>query len=140
MKTGERIMLQSPKGERGWIEAQIGQHRHTNPPGGVDHGSKGVVIAETRIGNGVHRRLVWFTGHYQTLSGVRGFGRSYSPAHLEVINGNGYSVATIVREGRLSTTMLQRHADAIDEAMETEVTWILDHRRTFVLVREGQPS
>lgn len=140
MRRDGRLVLRDGPDERSWFETRIEQPRHTGSFGGVDHGSKGSIIAEVRRGNSVHRRLVWFAGHAHASCGVRGFGREYSPARLQVIDGNGYSKAGITRGGRLSTSLLALNAERIDEALGVAIAGLLDHRRTFVIVLPEEPS
>ena len=132
-KSGKLVVRDGPD-ERSWFEPRVEQPRHTGSFGGVDHGSKGSIIAEVRRGNSVHRRLVWFAGHAHASCGVRGFGREYAPARLQVIDGHGYSKADITSGGRLSTSLLTLNADRIEKALGVAVAALLDHRRTFVIV------
>lgn len=122
--------------ERHWHEDRMVQPRHSNPPGGVDHGSTGTVLAEVRHGNDVALRLVWFKGYMRPAAGVRGFGHIYSEAQLEVINRGGYWQASILKGGRISRKRLAEHAAAIDEAMGAGVASLLYPTKTLVVVRD----
>jgi hypothetical protein len=125
---------------RHWYEARMVQPRHTGRFGGVDHGASGHVLAELRRGNEVALRLIWIKGHKRPAAGVRGFGHVYSPGSLYVINGRGYSQASILDEGRISRTRLLEHAQAIDKAMGAGTAELLDPMRTLVMVEtpEGE--
>lgn len=140
MSANGKLVLRNGPNERSWFEDRIEQPRHTGSFGGVDHGSKGSIIAEVRRGNSVHRRLVWFAGHAHASCGVRGFGREYSPARLQVIDGGGHSKADISRGGRLSASLLALNAERIDRALGIAITGLLDHRRTFVVVLPEERS
>lgn len=119
---------------RHWYDDRIIQPRLTGGFGGVDHGSKGIVLAELRRGNAVHRRLVWIGGG-TTSNGVRGFGRSYSPARLTLCDGNGYSAAyPDLTGGRLTPARLETQADIIDREFGLGATKLIDPKRTLVIV------
>lgn len=117
-----------------WFEDRQTQPRYTNPPGGVDHGSTGTILAEVRRGNEVAFRLVWFKGHKSPAAGVRGFGHIYRPAQLTIINRGGYWAASILKDGRLSVPRLLEHAETIDKVLGAGVTALIDPKRTLVVV------
>ena len=117
-----------------WHEDAAVQDRRTGRFGGVDHGSKGKVMAETRNENEIHRRLVWFGGHRSPAAGVRGFGHTYHPSHLTVIDRGGYWQASIFSGGRISKERIAEHAAQIDEQMGEGVTALIDPKRTLVVV------
>jgi hypothetical protein len=137
VKRSENIPLVDIEGMRAWIEDSSPQPRHSNPPGGVDHGSTGIVLAEIRVGNEVDRRLVWFKGSMTPCAGVRGFGRRYSPAHLEVITGRGYPIGSVTEGGRITYARIQENAETIDRLLGAKVSHLVDPRHTLVLVREA---
>ena len=119
---------------RTWTEDRAIQPRYSRPIGGVDLGSQGVVLAEVRLGNKVHKRLVWLKGGTRADCGVRGSGQDSFPTSLCVIQGNGISVCDIFREGRISKKRLLEHRDKIDNAMDCPVTDKINPAKTLYVV------
>lgn len=121
--------------EHHWHEDRQIQSRHTGRFGGVDHGSKGIILAEVREGNQTVMRLVWFEGTMRPAAGVRGFGHVYSPAHLTIIDGRGYWLASIFDEGRITKSRLMDHARDIDAKLGNGATALIDPKRTLIIIR-----
>ena len=90
--------------------------RHTRPMGGVDHGSSGRCLVEVQDGDGrMVRRLIWFLGFTTASEGVRGYGRKYVPARLDVHEA-GHVLGTTIHNdgGRLSRPLLDKLRPQID--------------------------
>lgn len=121
---------------RTWLEEQSVQPRYSQRFGGVDHGTTGTVLAEIRHGNNVHRRLVWFKGYEHAACGIRGFGQEYKPAHLCVIDGNGYHVANIFDAGRLSAKRIHDQSAAINAALGMNIADQIKIGQTLVGIDE----
>lgn len=114
---------------------RIVQPRHTGGPGGVDHGAKGHVLIELREDGVATRRLIWIGGS-RSAGGVRGFGRTYHPASLSLIDGQGYAAAyPTLSGGRLTRTRLEADAALIDAHFGDGAAAAVDPARTLVIER-----
>lgn len=122
---------------RHWLEDQRIEPRRTQPFGGVDHGSKGKILAEIREGNEIQYRLVWFKGYKTATCGIRGFGHEYVPASLRIIDRIGMTVpgSDLLEGGRLTSARLDACASKIDQTIGIEISCLLEREKTLIIVR-----
>ena len=108
----------------------------TSPIGGIDHGSDGVILAEIRKEGKTSRKLVWFKGYETAATGIRGMGRIYCPATLNIIDHTGQSIARIFEGGRLSRSRIVEHGSEIDQKLVKGCAKLLDPRWTLIIVED----
>lgn len=101
---------------------------------GVDFGADGSCLIDQRNADGSPiARLIWFKGYMHANEGVRGFGSSYHKARLQIVADNGFRSLCLQEGGRLSRTMILRHAASIDETFGEGTTAAVDIARTLVI-------
>lgn len=114
---------------------QVVLPRYGGNNGGIDFGGNRRVLAMKNDGSVI---LYVRAGYSSASCGVRGFGREYNPALLQLQTPNdsrsSYYLGVGLAEGRISKSRLLEHADKIEEAFGMkDFLQHVDMKRTLVL-------
>lgn len=114
---------------------QIVLPRYGGRNGGIDFGANRRVLAMKKDSSVL---LYIRAGYSSAQSGVRGFGREYNPALLQLQTPNDSSssfyLGVGLAEGRISKPRLLEHVDKIEEAFGMKgFLQHIDMKRTLVL-------
>lgn len=114
---------------------QIMLPRYGGRNGGVDFGASRRVLAMKKDGSVL---LYIRAGYSSAQCGVRGFGREYNPALLQLQTPNdtssAYYLGVGLAEGRISKPKLLEHANKIEDAFRTkDFLQHIDMKQTLVL-------
>jgi hypothetical protein len=108
--------------------------RFSEPYGMIDHGSEGVCVIRLEDAQGeTLRTLAWRKGSMEPNAGVRGFGRSYVPAKLVIMDSKGHTGAYLHDGGRLTRSILESLSSRLDGEFGSEAVALARPGRTVIV-------
>lgn len=104
------------------------------PYGRIDHGSEGVcVIRMEDADGGTIKTLAWRKGSMEPNAGVRGFGRSYVPAKLVIMDSKDHTISYLQDGGRLNRGLLASLSSRLEDEFGIEAATLARPGRSVIV-------